>query len=161
VSKPDQEDGARIVWLIGEVYRLSRRWTEEVVRKEGITATQLSILKRIEFFPDMSRAELARASFITSQAAQVAITTLEERGLVTARPAKNSRAVRSQLTAKGRKVLKACHDATEPVLERLVAPLGNKDRKPLINLLTTILEEHGLSPYVPPFTEPRRRPSSR
>jgi DNA-binding MarR family transcriptional regulator len=161
VSKTDQEDGARIVWLIGEVYRLSRRWTEEVVREEGITATQLSILKRIEFFPDMSRAELARASFITSQAAQVAITTLEERGLVTARPTKNSRAVRSQLTAKGRKVLNACHDATAPVLERIVAPLGNEDRKPLIKLLTMILEGYGLSPYVPPFTEPRRRPSSR
>ena len=52
----EQEDGATIVWLVGEAFRLSRRWIEEVVRELGITATQLSILKRLDFFPGISRA---------------------------------------------------------------------------------------------------------
>lgn len=138
------EDGATIVWLVGEAFRLSRRWTEEVVRDEGITATQLSILKRIEFFPGISRAELARQAFISSQAAQVALSTLEEKGLVTGRPTRNRRAVRTQLTAKGKRVLKRCSTATEPILEKVVAPLEPSERKHLIELLRRLVEGYGV-----------------
>jgi DNA-binding MarR family transcriptional regulator len=144
VTKEEQNDGATIVWLIGEAYRLSRRWTEEVVREQGITATQLGILKRLEFFPGISRAELARQTFISSQAAQVALAKLEAKELVTGRPTRNSRAVRTQLTAKGKRVLKKCSVATEPVLEKMVAPLEPDDRKQLIELLRRCVEGYGV-----------------
>jgi DNA-binding MarR family transcriptional regulator len=144
VSLEEHEDGATIVWLIGEAFRLSRRWTEEVVREHGITATQLSILKRLDFFPGISRAELARQTFISSQAAQVALSTLEQKGLVAGRPTRNSRAVRTQLTAKGRRVLAQCSSDTEPVLEKVVAPFEPAERKELISLLRRMVEGYGV-----------------
>ena len=144
MSSEEQEDGATIVWLVGEAFRLSRRWTEEVVREQGITATQLSILKRLEFFPGISRAELARQTFISAQSAQVALSTLEEKGLVTSRPTKNSRAVRTHLTAKGKRVLKQCSANTEPVLEKVVAPLEPAERTELISLLRRMVEGYGV-----------------
>jgi MarR family transcriptional regulator, lower aerobic nicotinate degradation pathway regulator len=144
VSEEEHDDGAAVVWLVGEAFRLSRRWIEEVVREEGITATQLSILKRIEFFPGISRAELARQTFISSQAAQVALSTLEDKGLVAARPTRNRRAVRTQLTAKGKRVLKRCSMRTEPILEKVVAPLDSSERKELIELLRRLVEGYGV-----------------
>ena len=140
----EQEDGATIVWLVGEAFRLSRRWIEEVVRELGITATQLSILKRLDFFPGISRAELARQTFISSQAAQVALATLEKKGLVSGRPTRNSRAVRTQLTAKGKRLLIQCSEATGPALEKVVAPLEPADRKELIGLLRRLVEGYGV-----------------
>jgi DNA-binding MarR family transcriptional regulator len=145
MSKEEQEDGASIVWLVGEAYRLSRRWTEEVVREQGITATQLGILKRLDFFPGISRAELARQTFISSQAAQVALATLENKGLVSGRPTRNSRAVRTQLTPKGRRLLNQCSVATEPILEKVVAPLDPAERKELIDLLRRLVEGYGVT----------------
>lgn len=143
----EQNDGASIIWLIGEAYRLSRRLTEEVVREHGITATQLAILKRIQFYPGMSRAELARQAFISSQAAQVALATLEEKGLVSARPTDNSRAIRTQLTPKGKRILKACSKDTKPILEKLAANLDPDERKTLISLLTRSVAGYGVKPH--------------
>lgn len=147
VGELEQDDGASIIWLIGEAYRVSRRLTEEVVREHGITATQLGILKRIQFFPGMSRAELARQAFISSQAAQVALATLEEKGLVSARTTDHSRAIRTQLTPKGKRVLKACSKDTEPILEKLASTLEPDERKTLISLLARCVESYGVKPH--------------
>jgi DNA-binding MarR family transcriptional regulator len=129
-----------LVWVLGEAYRRSRQLIEQVVRDQGITATQLSILKRLEYVPGISRVEMARQTFISPQAAQVALTTLEDKGLVARRSKNgNNRAVGTHLTAKGRRVLEACHQATEPVIERFVGPLDHEDRRLLIELLTRCL----------------------
>jgi DNA-binding MarR family transcriptional regulator len=129
-----------VVWVLGEAYRRSRQLIEQVVRDQGITATQLSILKRLQYVPGISRVEMARQTFISPQAAQVALTTLEDKGLV-ARRSKNgsNRAVGTHLTAKGRRVLATCHEATEPIIENFVAPLDPEDRRVLIESLTRCL----------------------
>lgn len=110
------------------------------MREEEITATQLSVPKRLDFFPGISRAELSRQTFISSQAAQVALSTPENKGLVVAHPTRNRRAVRTQLTAKGKRVRKRCRVRTEPVLEKVVAPLDGSERKALIELLRQLVE---------------------
>ena len=104
----------------------------------------LSILKRIDFFPGVSRSELARQTFISSQAAQVALSTLEEKGLVTGRLTRNSRAVRTEVTGKGRRLLKQSSVNMEPVLEKVVAPLKPAECKELIDLLRRLVESYGV-----------------
>jgi DNA-binding MarR family transcriptional regulator len=137
---PEMSEADELVWVLGEAYRRSRQLVEQVVRDHGITATQLSILKRLEYVPGISRVEMARQTFISPQAAQVALTTLENKGLVARRSKNgNSRAVGTHLTAKGRRVLEACHEATEPAIEKFVAALDGKDRRALIELLTRCL----------------------
>jgi DNA-binding MarR family transcriptional regulator len=137
---PEMSEADELVWVLGEAYRRSRQLVEQVVRDHGITATQLSILKRLEYVPGISRVEMARQTFISPQAAQVALTTLENKGLVARRSKNgNSRAVGTHLTAKGRRVLEACHEATEPAIEKFAAALDGKDRRALIELLTRCL----------------------
>jgi DNA-binding MarR family transcriptional regulator len=140
VRTPEMSAPDELVWVLGEAYRRSRQLIEQVVRDQGITATQLSILTRLEYLPGISRVELARQAFISPQAAQVALTTLENKGLVARRSKNgNSRAVGTHLTAKGRRVLEACHEATEPVMDRFAAPLAPDERRLLIELLTRCL----------------------
>jgi hypothetical protein len=100
---PEMTDAEEIVWLLGEAFRRSRQLVDQVVRDAGITATQLGILKRIEHTPGISRVELARQNFISPQAAQVHLTTLESKGLVARRArSRGKRSVGTHLTAKGR-----------------------------------------------------------
>src|SRR5438067_1666726 len=112
---PEMTDADQVVWLIGEAFRRSRQLVEQIVREQGITAAQLGILKRLEHAPGMSRVEMARQTFISPQAARVALTTLEDKGLVTSRSrSAGNRAVGTHLTAKGRRLLESCRAATEP-----------------------------------------------
>src|SRR6516162_255203 len=138
---PEMTDAEEIVWLLSEAFRRSRQQVDQVVRDTGITATQLGILKRIEHMPVISRIELARQNFISPQAAQVHLATLETKGLV-ARRARGGgkRAVGTHLTAKGRRVLKACRVATEPVLEKFVVRLLPEERRELRELLLQCLD---------------------
>jgi DNA-binding MarR family transcriptional regulator len=138
---PQRTDAEEVVWLIGEAFRRSRRMIEQIVRAEGITEAQFGILKRLEYSPGMSRTEMARQNFISPQAAQVALTTLATKGLVTRQSrASNSRAVGAYLTAKGRRVLEACRVATEPVIEKFVTHLDSVERRQLGELLRRCLD---------------------
>jgi DNA-binding MarR family transcriptional regulator len=140
-NTPELSDAAEVVWLVGEVFRRSRQLVEQIVRDEGITAAQFGILKRIEHSPGMSRVEMARQNFISPQAAQIALSTLESKGLVTRRAkGAGNRAIGTHLTAKGRRVLEACHVGTEPVLEKVVTHLDLEERHLLIELLRGCLD---------------------
>lgn len=138
---PAMTDAEEIVWLLSEAFRRSRQLVDQVVRDTGITATQLGILKRIEYTPGISRVELARQNFISPQAAQVHLATLETKGLVARRTrGRDKRAVGTHLTAKGRRVLQACRVATEPVLEKFVVRLVPEERRELRELLLQCLD---------------------
>jgi DNA-binding MarR family transcriptional regulator len=138
---PEMTDAEEIVWLLGEAFRRSRQLVDQVVRDAGITATQLGILKRIEHTPGISRSELARQNFISPQAAQVHLRTLEAKGLVARRAGgRGKRGIGTHLTAKGRRVLKACGVVTGPVLEKFVVRLLPEERRELKELLLQCLE---------------------
>jgi DNA-binding MarR family transcriptional regulator len=138
---PVMTDAEEIVWLLGEAFRRSRQLVDQVVRDAGITATQLGILKRIEHTPGLSRVELARQNFISPQAAQVHLATLQTKGLVDRRArGRGERAAGTHLTAKGRRVLQACRVATVPVLEKFVVRLLPEERRELKELLLQCLD---------------------
>lgn len=135
-TTPEITKAAEAVRLIGEAFRRSRQLVEQVVRDYGITAAQYGILIRLEQAPGMSRVDVARQNFISPQAAQVAITTLERKGLVSSRSLGNgNRAMGTYLTAEGTRVVEACRVANVPALEQFIAPLSAKELDLFIGLL--------------------------
>src|SRR5262245_35924406 len=129
-------DAAELMSLIGEAYRRTRQPVEQRVREYGITFAQHGILRRLADRPGLSRAELARLNFISPQAAQVALATLERKGLVRRRSRSDSnRVVGAVLTKKGERVLDASRHAAIPIGADFIAPLTQKERETLIDLL--------------------------
>jgi DNA-binding MarR family transcriptional regulator len=132
--------GAELVWLIGEVFRCTRQSTDEFVRANGITAAQLGILYRLKGEPGLSGAELARRSFISPQAAYVALTTLERKGLITRTADRdNHRIVRSMITPEGKRVLDACLADMHVDYQAFGEVLGPGEMEQLIDLLRRCL----------------------
>ncbi len=83
--------------------------------------------------PGASNAELARATFVTPQAMHGVLRGLEERGLLS-RPASaaHGRALPTELTAVGRRALRAASAEVRAVEDRMLAPLGPEDRRRLL-----------------------------
>jgi DNA-binding MarR family transcriptional regulator len=99
----------RIGYLI---YRLERRLRvrlDEAVVNHGITTTEYVTLSVLRDRDGLSCAQLARWAFVTPQAMNLVISTLERRALVRRRPDPNhGRVLRASVTAKGLKVLQRC-----------------------------------------------------
>jgi DNA-binding MarR family transcriptional regulator len=128
--------------LVGEAYRRTRQPIEQRVREHGITFAQDGILRRLADRPGLSRAEVARLNFISPQAAQVALATLEGKGLVRRRSRSDSnRVVGAVLTKKGARVLETCRHATATIGEDFFAPLSAKERETLIGLLRRCVQK--------------------
>lgn len=122
--------------MIGEAFRYSRQALEQVVRSYGITLAQLGILHRVVQQPGLSGADVARQIFITPQAAHVALTTLESKGLIGRASVQDTgRAVRSVLTAAGQRVVDACRADTQEAADELAASLTADERQVLLDLL--------------------------
>jgi len=135
-------EAGELVWLVGEAFRQTRRPIDQLVRDFGVTATQFGILIRLSDNPGLSAAEVARHNFISAQAAHVALTTLENKGLVTRLPKRNgSRVVGVELTRKGNRVIDRCQQAVAPVGEAFVAPLSAEERRALGALLRRCLDD--------------------
>jgi DNA-binding MarR family transcriptional regulator len=108
-SQPPLNEGTRLVWLIGQAYRQSRRTIEQTVRAEGITLAQFSILYSIAMEPGLSGIDVADRAFITPQAAHAALTTLQRKGLVErTEESAHRRLVCTRLTDKGARTLTTC-----------------------------------------------------
>jgi DNA-binding MarR family transcriptional regulator len=135
-----ETDASELVSLIGEAFRQTRRPVDQLVRHLGITATQFGILRRIGEKPGISGAEVARQNFISSQAAQIALATLESKGLIIRRPAADQRIAGATLTKKGEELLTACRSATMPMSEKFAAPLTSEERQVFIALLQRCLD---------------------
>lgn len=140
VSRPT--DAAEVMDLVGKAFRQTRQPIEQLVRDYGITAAQYGILYQIAANPGISRAEVARQNFISPQAAQVALATLESKGLVARQSRSDSqRIVGAALTEEGERVFRACDARTAALAEDFVAPLRVVERHMLIDLLRRCIEQ--------------------
>ena len=69
-----------LLLLVKQVELAIRARLDEIVRPAGLTALQYTALTVLERHADMSAAQLARASFVTSQSISEIITALEAAG---------------------------------------------------------------------------------
>jgi len=107
---------ARVGYLVYRLERRLRARIDEAVRAHGITTTEYVTLSVLRQRDGMSCAQLARWAFVTPQAMNVVISTLERRSLVRRRVDPNHRRVlRASVTPKGLQLLDLCDRSMDVV----------------------------------------------
>ena len=106
---------------------------DAVLRPQGLTVSQYSVLELLGHEPEQSNAGLARGAFVTRQSMNEVVRGLQERGLV-ARPdvAERGRARPTHLTAAGQAALEDASAAVARVEKRMLSPLSTTEHTELI-----------------------------
>lgn len=139
-----------VTFLTMAVGRRVRLRVDSALAEHGLTYRHLSALGHLAGNPDLSYAELARRSGITTQSMQATLTQLQELGAVEQRN-KAKRGLRAQLrvTAAGTLLLERGTTAMNRVEQQLLAALPPEQqralRPALLALLTTMLGESATS----------------
>ncbi|CAD6008693.1 MarR family winged helix-turn-helix transcriptional regulator [Agreia sp. COWG] len=125
-------------YLLKEAASALRSAMEAVLRPLGMSITHYSCLELLAQRPGLSNSELARGTFVTRQAMNVLLQSLERDGLV-ARQAEASagRALPTTLTPAGRAQLKAASSAVRGVEDRMKSGLGPAEQDALRTALAT------------------------
>ena len=129
----------RISYVVARLERAVRAAINERVRPYGLTTLQYTTLSvlRARGQP-LSNAQLARRAYMTPQSMIEVIDALERKGLIRRDPHPNHRRVYpAKLTAKGRRVLKACDAAVEEMEAEMLAELNEEERELLLAWLKT------------------------
>jgi DNA-binding MarR family transcriptional regulator len=130
------------LWLMKRAWQNGHRALSEAVRIHNITPTQLGALSELVDAPGASGAELARRLMVTPQAAQLAITALERRGLIERRRDPNHRRiVRTFLTSEGRTVANVCLARGLEAENRYLAILDETERNTLVEFLLRLAKQ--------------------
>jgi DNA-binding MarR family transcriptional regulator len=125
-------------YLLKEVSSALRTSMEAVLRPLGMSVTHYSCLELLAQRPGLSNSELARGTFVTRQAMNVLLQTLEGDGLVTRadQPA-TGRALPTQLTDAGRAQLATASAAVKGVEDRMKSGLAPTEQDALRTMLST------------------------
>jgi DNA-binding MarR family transcriptional regulator len=100
---------ARVGYLVYRVERRLRSRLDQATREHGVTTTEYVTLSVLRERDGLSSAELARWAFVTPQAMNLVIGSLERRRLVKRKPDRRHRRVlRASVTPKGHQLLEAC-----------------------------------------------------
>jgi DNA-binding MarR family transcriptional regulator len=95
-----------LMYLVKQLELAVRSRLDDLIRPSGLTSLQYTALTVLERHPDMSTAQLARNSFVTSQSMADMITALETRGLIERhRDSLDRRRLVVALTGRGRELL--------------------------------------------------------
>ena len=129
----------RISYVIARLERAVRAAVNERVRPYGLTTLQYTTLSVLGARGQpLSNAQLARRAYMTPQSMIEVIEALERKGLIRRDPHPNHRRVYpATVTAKGRRVLKACDAAVEEMEEEMLAGLSSNERETLLAWLKT------------------------
>jgi DNA-binding MarR family transcriptional regulator len=99
----------RVGYLIYRVERRLRARLDEAVKTHGVTTQEYVTLSVLRDRDGLSSAQLARWAFVTPQAMNLVIASLERRRLVRRRAdPRHRRILRASVTPQGRKVLEGC-----------------------------------------------------
>jgi DNA-binding MarR family transcriptional regulator len=121
-SVTELADGPRLTYLVKRLEMAERARMEEVLAAHGVTLHQYTALSLLERRDGLSSAQLARRHFVTPQAMNQLVATLERDGLIRREPdAANRRILRTSLTDKGRQALAACHVAVDELERQMLA----------------------------------------
>jgi DNA-binding MarR family transcriptional regulator len=124
----------RISYVVARLERAVRAAVNERVRPHDLTTLQYTTLSVLGARGQpLSNAQLARRAYMTPQSMIEVIDALERKGLIRRDTHPNHRRVYpATLTAKGRRVLKACDAAVEEMEEEMLAGLSRDERESLL-----------------------------
>jgi DNA-binding MarR family transcriptional regulator len=122
LADPPDVAGPRLTYLIKRLEMAERARMEEVLQAQGMTLHQYTALSLLERRDGLSSAQLARRHFVTPQAMNQLVATLERDDLIRREPDEvNRRILRATLTDRGRERLAACHQAVDELERRMLA----------------------------------------
>ncbi|MBH0109937.1 MarR family transcriptional regulator [Salinibacterium sp. NG22] len=123
-------------YLLKEASSALRSAMEAVLRPLGMSITHYSCLELLAQRPGLSNSELARGAFVTRQAMNVLLQSLERDGLIT-RPEQPvaGRVLPAELTAKGRRQLATASASVKDVEDRMKSTLSAAEQAMLGDLL--------------------------
>jgi DNA-binding MarR family transcriptional regulator len=113
-----------LMYLVKQVELAIRARLDDIMRPAGLTALQYTALTVLERHPDLSTAQLARNSFVTSQSMADMVSALRARGLVERhRDRADRRRLVVALTPEGRKLLDRYRDEVTELETQMAAGL--------------------------------------
>ena len=119
----------RILYLVKQVELAVRGRLDTVLRPHGITVTQYTALTVLEQHPGMSAAQLARHTFVSSQAMDGIVRALDDAGLIDrARDPENRRRMTISLTPVGIALLADCRSDVDRIEAEAFGDLVAADR---------------------------------
>jgi DNA-binding MarR family transcriptional regulator len=131
-----------ILWLLKQAFYYSLTTVNESMSAHGVSTAQLGVLRQLANEPGLSGAELARRLLISPQGVQLALTSLERRGLVERKQDPlHGRILQAYLTDEGRKVVATVVNDALAAHERVFGVLTTDEQKTLRELLGRIVEK--------------------
>ena len=116
-----------LMYVMKQVELAIRARLDELFRPIGMTALQYTALTVLERHPDMSSAQLARNSFVTTQSMADMVTALEQRGLIARhRDAADRRRLVLALTEDGRALLRRYRPKVGALERQMLAGLTDE-----------------------------------
>jgi DNA-binding MarR family transcriptional regulator len=134
-------------YVLKKAHSALRSAMDTALRPLDLTVPQYACLEVLGQKPGLSGSELARAVFVTRQSMNLVLKGLERRGLLT-RPAvpDHGKALPTELTPAGRKLLRAASRAVRAVEMRMLAVLTPTAQRRLCADLTTCAAALGDQP---------------
>jgi DNA-binding MarR family transcriptional regulator len=136
----------RVSYLIGRLDRALRRRLGEALAPGGLSVSQYTVLSVLHARGELSNAQLASRAFITPQAMNEVVQTLEALKLVTRRQdPSHGRIVQLNLTTRGLDTLRECDAAVRALEQSMLAGLSEPERNTLrtaLNACIQTLEGH-------------------
>ncbi|WP_345497709.1 MarR family winged helix-turn-helix transcriptional regulator [Nocardia callitridis] len=131
-----------ILWLLKQAFYYSLTTVNDAMEPHGVSTAQIGVLRQLANESGLSGAELARRLTITPQAAQMALTSLERRGLVVRKQDPHrGRVLQAYLTDTGRDVAAAVVEDALLVHERVFGVLDAEEQRTLRELLGKVIEQ--------------------
>ena len=107
-----------------------------MVAPHGLTATQYTALSVLRAGKGLSNAQLARRSYVTPQSMIEMLGTLEAKGLIERSPSPDhGRILRTELTAKGRRLLSRCDEELDRIENEMTSELLPEERSAFEHML--------------------------
>jgi DNA-binding MarR family transcriptional regulator len=136
-SAPEQP---RLAYAVGRFHTVLRAEMSRRLAPERLSVPEFTALSVLSVRGGLSNAELARRSFVTPQAMNQVLASLEEKELV-ARPAPGEqspghhRARGAKLTAKGRRSVARAQQLVDAIEDQAFATLSGDEREALTGVL--------------------------
>jgi DNA-binding MarR family transcriptional regulator len=144
----------RLAYAVGRFHTVLRAELARCLAPEGLSVPEFTALSVLSARAGLSNAELARRSFVTPQAMNQVLASLEEKELVS-RPAAGEgarghhRARGAKLTPRGRRRVARAQRLVDAIEDRAFAALSGEERRALTDVLSAAAQRLAAAPEPP------------
>lgn len=131
----------RVGYAAKHLQQALRSAADHGLRPIGLTMPQYAVLSALAAGPGLSNSELARRCFVTRQTMNDVLVGLQRAGLISRQAHPRDRRVqRTELTRVGREILERGDAAVVEVEDQMTAGLSQAERRQLLSLLSTCID---------------------